>query len=221
MSESKYNEHLSSKEWAAMRRTAMRRAKYACEICGAKRISDNPLHVHHLTYERMGSEDIDDLVVLCEDCHNEVHEFVDYAILKSRPFIGTTDEEGWEYEQWMALPHMRRSPLNLLPIILATLYNKPLRHYAYGAIDVDSAPHYDVAEINLRDLDGTWYFQKCQSVQEVFEFLAHLKKKGYNTEKAESQLSSMKMRPIYIRYDHPNNGVSIGDELSARYEFEG
>jgi hypothetical protein len=30
--------------------------------------------VHHLTYERVGYEDLDDLVSVCEDCHETVHQ---------------------------------------------------------------------------------------------------------------------------------------------------
>lgn len=30
------------------------------------------LDVHHLTYDRFGREELDDLVLLCRDCHKEV-----------------------------------------------------------------------------------------------------------------------------------------------------
>jgi len=32
-----------------------------------------PLHVHHRTYERVFHETLDDLCVLCEDCHELFH----------------------------------------------------------------------------------------------------------------------------------------------------
>lgn len=38
--------------------------------CGSKK----DIHVHHLTYERMGHELDSDLMVLCEVCHDKVHQ---------------------------------------------------------------------------------------------------------------------------------------------------
>jgi len=64
-----YPDYLQTPEWAARRRTALRRAGDACQTCGGH----GPLHLHHRTYERRGEELVDDLVVLCEDCHLAVH----------------------------------------------------------------------------------------------------------------------------------------------------
>lgn len=64
-----YLDYLQTPEWAERRRGALRRAGHACETCGAQ----GRLHVHHRTYERRGKEWVDDLVVLCEDCHLAVH----------------------------------------------------------------------------------------------------------------------------------------------------
>jgi 5-methylcytosine-specific restriction endonuclease McrA len=40
-----------------------------CELCNL----ENNLQVHHLTYERLGKELMEDLQVLCGDCHMKVH----------------------------------------------------------------------------------------------------------------------------------------------------
>jgi HNH endonuclease len=62
-------DYLLTPEWVERRRGALRRAGHECQTCGA----DGRLHVHHRTYERRGQEWVDDLVVLCEDCHLAVH----------------------------------------------------------------------------------------------------------------------------------------------------
>lgn len=40
-----------------------------CELCSSEKF----LQVHHLTYERLGKELMEDLQVLCADCHMKVH----------------------------------------------------------------------------------------------------------------------------------------------------
>jgi predicted HNH restriction endonuclease len=72
-----YREHLQSQEWQDIRARELARAGYCCEYCW-KRLYFQAggrlgLHVHHLTYERLGSEPSSDLMVLCASCHAEVH----------------------------------------------------------------------------------------------------------------------------------------------------
>lgn len=40
-----------------------------CFACGSRR---GPLHIHHLTYVRLGNEQLRDLRPLCVPCHREV-----------------------------------------------------------------------------------------------------------------------------------------------------
>lgn len=52
------------------------RDKYKCRICGAsfKGRSGKSLHVHHIVFRSNGgSDDIENLVTLCEDCHHTLH----------------------------------------------------------------------------------------------------------------------------------------------------
>jgi hypothetical protein len=64
-----YADYLITPEWAEQRRGALRRAQGRCQTCGGA----GRLHVHHRSYGRRGAEAVDDLVVLCEDCHLAVH----------------------------------------------------------------------------------------------------------------------------------------------------
>jgi len=64
-----YKEYLKSKEWINLRNSILNQRGYKCERCASKK----NLHLHHLTYERVGFENEDDLVILCQQCHKFVH----------------------------------------------------------------------------------------------------------------------------------------------------
>ena len=65
----RYREYLESDEWARRRAAALERAEHRCQLC------NNPelLQVHHRTYERVGRERPEDLIVLCGGCHVRHH----------------------------------------------------------------------------------------------------------------------------------------------------
>ena len=64
-----YNQYISSKEWRERRQSMSTDA--VCFTCGTK---DN-LHLHHITYERIGNEKPEDLVWLCRKHHKSIHKF--------------------------------------------------------------------------------------------------------------------------------------------------
>lgn len=64
-----YKKYLNSFHWKRVRYRKLLEIKFCCESCGAK----NNLSVHHLTYENIGREKLDDLQVLCSSCHRKAH----------------------------------------------------------------------------------------------------------------------------------------------------
>lgn len=64
-----YKEYLQTGHWKNIRKQALFRAKYKCQLCGDK----SKLNVHHNTYENRGEEKDEDLIVLCQDCHSKFH----------------------------------------------------------------------------------------------------------------------------------------------------
>jgi hypothetical protein len=64
-----YAQYLTTPEWKRQRSSALRRARYMCQVCSAK----IDLRVHHRTYERRGCEAPEDLIVLCRQCHATFH----------------------------------------------------------------------------------------------------------------------------------------------------
>jgi 5-methylcytosine-specific restriction endonuclease McrA len=56
---------MASREWRQLRKLVFLRNRGYCERCQEQTATQ----VHHLTYERLGHEDLDDLQALCDDCH--------------------------------------------------------------------------------------------------------------------------------------------------------
>jgi 5-methylcytosine-specific restriction endonuclease McrA len=67
-----YAQYIHSDEWRAVRERFFHSKlfKGRCQACP----STDRLHVHHLTYKRLGREYLRDLVALCEGCHANVHD---------------------------------------------------------------------------------------------------------------------------------------------------
>lgn len=65
-----YREYLRSAHWKVTREAALQRAGHRCQLCGSH---SGTLEVHHNTYENIGNERPEDLIVLCRDCHGRFH----------------------------------------------------------------------------------------------------------------------------------------------------
>jgi hypothetical protein len=63
-----YQEYLRSPEWRRKREKRLELDLYLCQKCG-KTSKEYRLEVHHLTYERLGRERMEDLQTLCILCH--------------------------------------------------------------------------------------------------------------------------------------------------------
>lgn len=74
MDKDDYWEYLRSWAWRVLRARVLVRDGERCTRCTAKR----PLTVHHLTYDRVGREELSDLVTLCWRCHRLQHPEKDY-----------------------------------------------------------------------------------------------------------------------------------------------
>lgn len=59
-------------EFSSRRDAVLHRDKYTCQICGKKHVK---LEVHHIVYRSQGgTDDEDNLITLCEDCHDALHD---------------------------------------------------------------------------------------------------------------------------------------------------
>lgn len=64
-----YAEYLQSDAWGEKRDRIMQRDRGTCRYCGC-----GATDVHHKTYDRIFSESDDDLVAICRECHQFVHD---------------------------------------------------------------------------------------------------------------------------------------------------
>lgn len=64
-----YARYLRSPHWLNLAAECKRRAGYKCARCGSR----YRLHVHHLTYERVGAELLSDIECRCRKCHRAGH----------------------------------------------------------------------------------------------------------------------------------------------------
>lgn len=68
----RYLDYLKSTEWKTIRLKVMERDNFMCKKCG----TEKACHVHHLTYERLRCERLDDLISICLCCHLKEHDKV-------------------------------------------------------------------------------------------------------------------------------------------------
>ena len=75
-----YKKYLDSPAWKMKRDKVIQRDGGLC-VCGAQ-----ATQVHHKNYDNIGKEPLEELVALCEDCHNRVHHLREQHVRKQSPF---------------------------------------------------------------------------------------------------------------------------------------
>lgn len=64
-----YLKYIKSPEWFNFRKFVFREKGELCELCAS-----NGVHVHHKNYSNFRSEKLNDVLVLCKSCHDNIHE---------------------------------------------------------------------------------------------------------------------------------------------------
>lgn len=77
----KYKDYLASEKWRIFSIDAKLATGGRCQGCDRKTWR---LHVHHLTYERLGDERSSDVWVVCPSCHLKFHPHHKRAVNKER-----------------------------------------------------------------------------------------------------------------------------------------
>lgn len=65
-----YNQYLKSEAWKTKKTEALKFHGRICKKCGSTKY----LHVHHMTYERIYHEQMEDFCILCNICHKSYHD---------------------------------------------------------------------------------------------------------------------------------------------------
>ena len=70
------HEYMKTDAWQTIRALILALGDYKCDMCGTQ----SNLDIHHISYkEEPGEEDIiDDLIPLCRECHEKVHQTFGY-----------------------------------------------------------------------------------------------------------------------------------------------
>lgn len=74
--------YIESPQWQILRKQILKRDQYTCQGCG---INGVPLEVHHITYINYESEQLSDLVSVCRDCHQAIHDKHGYDYTNTFP----------------------------------------------------------------------------------------------------------------------------------------
>ena len=64
-----YLDYIKSDAWKNRKAKYFKKHPKVCKACGSTEL----IHLHHITYRRLGKEGPRDLVPLCVTCHDEVH----------------------------------------------------------------------------------------------------------------------------------------------------
>ena len=64
----KYDDYIHSRAWNDKRFEAFKRANWQCQVCGQRK----RLTGHHLTYKNFGNENPEDILAVCEQCHDRI-----------------------------------------------------------------------------------------------------------------------------------------------------
>jgi len=67
-----YREYLQSDEWKIKRKLVLEFMGYQCVKC-RKPLTESTANIHHLSYERVKNETLNDLIPLCKECHKLEH----------------------------------------------------------------------------------------------------------------------------------------------------
>lgn len=70
MTKEQYEAHLKTPKWRKLRLEVFKRDGYKCLECSTK----YNLQAHHLTYDDIGDEKIEQLITLCRKCHEKQHK---------------------------------------------------------------------------------------------------------------------------------------------------
>ena len=69
-----YVEHLMSDKWRQTKLARLSIDNFKCQQC-SKPITAETSHCHCITYQNLGDEGMKDVVSVCPQCHNAIHEF--------------------------------------------------------------------------------------------------------------------------------------------------
>lgn len=91
-----YKEYLKSDYWLGIREQVYERDGHKCKLCD----SPKNICVHHLSYENLYNEKLEDLVTLCRKCHYIIHKENPFADYQSYRYYVLLKEKEDKYKKF-------------------------------------------------------------------------------------------------------------------------
>ena len=76
-------EYMRSGVWYDIKQIILKRDNYTCRMCG----STNALECHHIKYDNLYNEKGEDLITVCRDCHQKIHDRYGYSYYTHYPIL--------------------------------------------------------------------------------------------------------------------------------------
>lgn len=116
-----YELYLKTKHWLKVHGRYRKNHPKICSMC--QHVSN--IHLHHLTYDRIGREVDSDLIWLCKSCHKLVHSIPNKGErISVGRFILDTKKECRKHKQ-TTTTRMKKTPMQPKPQITRTPTNVP------------------------------------------------------------------------------------------------
>src|SRR5262245_4611509 len=114
----KYQAYLASREWGLLREAVKERSGGICERCN----KNGGTAVHHVTYARLYCERLEDLIHLCDECHDFLHGRSDFdpAAPNGREFVTVY----YYNTTWRVLLQDKAYLFSLVPYIDGVILNQ-------------------------------------------------------------------------------------------------
>lgn len=183
-----YLTYIKSDKWKRKKAKVLDRDNHKCRVCGK---GNCLLHVHHMTYDNFENEPLTDLVTLCPECHNIVHDLVDDAKLEQSR-CGVEHR----YEDWNFFPHMRNAPGDLVEIVVHT--------FRGNGFDKDVSD----ATTFLTDNDKLVYYHCCSPL----ELAVFIKYAIFNSSKPKVTSKYIEDGLIHYLANFPRDGLWVVKE---------
>lgn len=162
--ENNYKDYLNSFAWKAIKQVKLSQQP-ECECCWEQATT-----VHHLSYERRWSEKEEDIVSICERCHNECHFVNGYQIKNDEDILKKRFDEVREI---YSNKSFTKKDNNIYFKGEKLIWVDPYSFKVLCNIDVLCEEYFIKDKNYIYFIDGTWNIKKVDNIDSnSFEFIS-------------------------------------------------
>ena len=181
-------EYLNSDEWRRLRNTILN-SNPDCSLCGKP-----ATEVHHLVYRNFVDVKVTDLIPICRECHDYVHESIknkwisqnikDLEEIKRKTLELNFDEEYQKYTKWIKEKHFlsdqeKKLIKNLQGFVIQKISSLVKRHVWYDKLDTMKFSGNQI--LGIRKIIQTAIYRRKEKID--FPKKTILKPKKYSVKK--------------------------------------